>query len=41
MDWLVGNEPLLKGARPVDVLVTRGAAPLIAALVAIEATAYA
>jgi hypothetical protein len=35
MDWLVGNEPFLNGARPIDVLVTRGAAPLIAALAAI------
>ncbi len=41
MDWLVGNEPFLGGARPVDVLVTRGAAPLIDALEGIEATAYA
>ncbi len=41
MDWLVGNEPFLNGARPVDVLVRRGAAPLIEALTAIEAGAYA
>jgi uncharacterized protein (DUF2384 family) len=41
MDWLVGNEPFLDGARPIDVLVARGAAPLIAALAGIEATAYA
>ncbi len=41
MDWLVGNEPFLNGARPVDVLVRRGAAPLIEALSAIEAGAFA
>ena len=41
MDWLVGSEPFLDGARPIDVLVTRGAAPLITALAGIEATAYA
>jgi uncharacterized protein (DUF2384 family) len=41
MDWLVGSEPFLNGARPVDVLVRRGAAPLIEALAAIEAGAYA
>jgi putative toxin-antitoxin system antitoxin component (TIGR02293 family) len=41
MDWLVGAEPFLDGARPIDVLVSRGAAPLIDALAAIEATAYA
>jgi uncharacterized protein (DUF2384 family) len=41
MDWLVSNEPFLNGARPIDVLVSRGAAPLIDALTAIEASAYA
>lgn len=41
MDWLVGREPFLNDARPIDVLVARGAAPLIEALAAIEATAYA
>ena len=41
MDWLVGNEPFLNGARPIDVLVARGAAPLIHALAAVDATAYA
>ena len=41
MEWLVGNEPFLNGARPIDVLVSRGSAPLIDALAAIEATAYA
>ena len=41
MDWLVGHEPFLNHARPIDVLVTRGAAPLIDALAGIEATGYA
>lgn len=41
MDWLVGNNPFLDHARPIDVLITRGAAPLINALAASEATAYA
>jgi hypothetical protein len=27
--WLVGSEPLLGGARPIDVLALEGAAPLI------------
>jgi uncharacterized protein (DUF2384 family) len=29
MDWLVGNEPFLDHARPIDVLVTRGPGPLL------------
>jgi hypothetical protein len=41
MDWLVGNEPFFGGARPIDVLASQGASPLIAALAAIEVTAYA
>ena len=41
MDWLVGHEPFLDDARPIDVLVSRGAAPLIEALRGIAATAYA
>jgi uncharacterized protein (DUF2384 family) len=41
MDWLVGNDPFLDHARPIDVLVTRGAAPLIVALDAFEALGYA
>jgi uncharacterized protein (DUF2384 family) len=41
MEWLVGHEPFLNFARPIDVLVTRGASPLIDALAAIEATGYA
>ncbi|HZO93195.1 MAG TPA: hypothetical protein VFB22_05455 [Candidatus Baltobacteraceae bacterium] len=40
-DWLVGHEPFLNHARPIDVLVTRGASPLIDALAGIEATGYA
>jgi uncharacterized protein (DUF2384 family) len=30
--WLYGAEPLLGGARPIDVLVTEGAAPVIRAI---------
>ena len=39
--WLVGHEPFLNEARPIDVLAVRGAAPLIEALDAIAAGAYA
>ncbi|MGA8098423.1 MAG: hypothetical protein WB810_07175 [Candidatus Cybelea sp.] len=39
--WLVGNEPFLDNKRPIDVLVMRGAAPLIEALDNIDAGAYA
>ena len=28
-DWLVGHEPFLNDARPIDVLAQRGAAPLM------------
>ena len=41
MDWLVGHEPFLNHARPVDVLAERGAHPLIEALRAIDAGGYA
>jgi uncharacterized protein (DUF2384 family) len=41
MDWLVGREPYLDHARPVDVLVARGASPLIDALRGIKSTGYA
>jgi uncharacterized protein (DUF2384 family) len=41
MDWLVGHDPFLDHARPVDVLVTRGAQPLMEALRAIDAGGYA
>jgi uncharacterized protein (DUF2384 family) len=39
--WLGGSEPLLGGARPIDVLVLQGAAPVIAALDGIIGGAYA
>jgi uncharacterized protein (DUF2384 family) len=41
MDWLTGNNAHLNGARPIDVLALRGAAPVIAALQAFEDLAYA
>ncbi len=41
MDWLVGNEPYLNFARPIDVLVTRGSGPLIEALEGIDSGGYA
>lgn len=39
--WLVGSEPLLGGARPIDVLVTEGAARVIRAIDGIMQGAYA
>lgn len=39
--WLVGSEPLLGGARPIDVLATEGAAPVIRAIDGIIEGAYA
>jgi len=39
--WLSGSEPLLGGARPIDVLALEGAAPVIRAIDAIAAGAYA
>lgn len=39
--WLVGPEPLLGGARPIDVLVTEGAASVIRAIDGIAQGAYA
>jgi uncharacterized protein (DUF2384 family) len=39
--WLVGSEPLLGGARPIDVLVTEGAAPVIRAIDGIMEGAFA
>jgi uncharacterized protein (DUF2384 family) len=39
--WLVGSEPLLGGARPIDVLVTQGAAPVVRAIDGIAAGAFA
>lgn len=41
MLWLFGQEPFFDGARPLDVLALRGAAPLLQALQGIEAGAYA
>ena len=41
MDWLVGNEPYLDHARPIDVLVSRGSGPLIEALEGIDSGGYA
>lgn len=39
--WLVGSEPLLGGARPIDVLAMEGAAPVIRAIDGIMQGAYA
>jgi uncharacterized protein (DUF2384 family) len=39
--WLVGSEPLLGGARPIDVLVLEGASPVVRAIDGIAAGAYA
>lgn len=39
--WLVGSEPLLGGARPIDVLTTEGAAPVIRAIDGIMQGAFA
>jgi uncharacterized protein (DUF2384 family) len=39
--WLVGSEPLLGGARPIDVLAMEGAAPVIRAIDGIAQGAYA
>jgi uncharacterized protein (DUF2384 family) len=39
--WLVGSEPLLGGARPIDVLVLEGASPVIRAIDGIAAGAFA
>jgi uncharacterized protein (DUF2384 family) len=39
--WLVGSEPLLGGARPIDVLVLEGAAPVVRAIDGIMQGAYA
>ena len=38
--WLVGSEPLLGGARPIDVFALHGAAPVVRALDAIAHGAY-
>ena len=39
--WLSGSEPLLGGARPIDVLALEGAAPVVRAIEAIAEGAYA
>ncbi len=39
--WLVCSEPLLGGARPIDVLALEGAAPVIRAIDGIGQGAYA
>lgn len=39
--WLIGHEPLLGGARPIDVMGMHGAAPVIDALDAISAGGFA
>ena len=38
--WLVGSEPLLGGARPIDVLALHGSAPVVRALDGIAQGAY-
>jgi uncharacterized protein (DUF2384 family) len=39
--WLIGAEPLLGGARPIDVLASEGAASVIRAIDGISQGAYA
>lgn len=39
--WISGSEPLLGGARPIDVLVTEGASAVIRAIDGIMQGAYA
>jgi uncharacterized protein (DUF2384 family) len=39
--WLSGSEPLLGGARPIDVLAMEGAAPVIRAIDGISQGVYA
>lgn len=39
--WLVGSEPLLGGARPIDILVLEGASPVIRAIDGIAEGAFA
>jgi uncharacterized protein (DUF2384 family) len=39
--WLIGAEPLLGGARPIDVLAIEGASPVIRAIDGISQGAYA
>lgn len=39
--WLVGSEPLLGGARPIDVVFIQGPGPVIRAIEGIAQGAYA
>lgn len=39
--WLSGSEPLLGGARPIDVLALEGAAPVVRAIEAIAEGVHA
>jgi uncharacterized protein (DUF2384 family) len=39
--WLVGSEPLLGGARPIDVLVMEGASSVVRAIDGIAEGAFA
>ena len=39
--WLSGSEPLLGGARPIDVMTIEGAAPVIRAIDGISQGAFA
>jgi uncharacterized protein (DUF2384 family) len=39
--WLLGSEPLLGGARPIDVLALEGAAPVIRAIDGLSAGVFA
>ena len=39
--WLTGSEPLLGGARPIDVLALEGASPVIRAIDGLSAGAFA
>ena len=41
MSWLLGSNPHLAGARPIDVLTIRGISPVIDALQAFEDLGYA
>jgi len=39
--WLVGSEPLLGGARPIDVPAMEGAGPVVRAIDGIATGVYA
>jgi hypothetical protein len=39
--WLVGSEPLLGGARPIDILAIEGAGRVVRAVDGIAERAYA